>query len=469
MADPTTVLQFTTQQNIALTNALNQAQTDLTSRLTAYTGETTGLTALQTQLAATAADMAAVRLLLAGAVTPEDGAAYLAQLQTDITTSRHLTGQIALKQRKVAVAKADADAATAEAQRLTAAVAASKAALKDATAQDLRFTALKGALAAPPLSTVAADAAAVLAGTAFVDAANTHKIGDATTRLQNDLPAALITEAEARLTDEIARAKVSFDEYLQAETKAEEEWTADGGINGALAALKNVFARADALLTDYVNSAKDRFQISKAALAKVADTTVAPLTPAQSASIKDATTVASATSAAVLEKAVEDAVVKVAQQEQVVDQKTREAIANHVDPASDATVGTAKSTLATLQGLLQTARDNFAAVPVGPGAQSAAQQTVAWEVRVPDSEWQLLWSYESAKITLNWLQTPGPTALISALDAAELNFVKELLIADKAIVAAAALKLDTAKRAAIAAYETAAADNLRFSALRGDF
>ncbi len=470
MADPTTVIDFTQQQNDNLVAALKTAQADLTTRLAAYSTAQKALTTLQTQLANIAADMASIRTQLAGAVTPEDGSALLLKLQTDITDSRQTTGQIAVAQLNVTVASAEADAATAEAQRLTAALAASNTALAAAKAQATRRAALKTALASPPLATIVADAGAVFAGTAAVDAAGKFKLPDATNRLKADLPASLIAQAEVRLKDEIARSAANRGEYLQAQTALESQWTSDGGVAGTLAALQNVYTRAGDALNQYVTTASDRFNMAKTAIGNVADPTVSPLSSAQSASIQDATAVSNAVAGGALEKAVDDQVALLAQKQQILDDKTRQAIANHVDPSTDAGVQGAQLDVTNAENQLQTLEAAFTAVPAMPaGAQSGEQETVAWEVRVPDSEWQLLWSYENAQLTLNWLTTPGPVALSTALDTAEQNLVKQLLIADKSVSAGAALHADAAKRNTIATYETTAADSRRFSALRGDF
>jgi hypothetical protein len=470
MADPTTVIDFTQQQNDNLVAALKTAQADLIARQTAYSAAQTALTTLQTQLAGIAADMSSVRTQLAAAVTPEDGSALLLQLQSDITESRQTTGQIAIAQLNVTVAGAEADGATAEVQRLTAALAASNTALTAAKAQATRRAALAAALTAPPLVTIVADAGAVLAGTATVDAAGKFKLTDAANRLKADLPAALIAQAEVRLKDEIARSTANSGEYLQAQTALEGQWTSDGGVSGALAALQNVFNRAGDALNQYVTTANDRFNMAKTAIASVADPTVSPLSAAQSASIQDATTVANAVAGAALEKAVDDQVALLAQKQQTLDDKTRQAIANHVDPSTDAGVQGAQTDVTNAENQLQTLQAAFTAVPAMPaGAQSGEQESVVWEVRVPDSEWQLLWAYENAQLTLNWLTTPGPAALSAALDTAEQNLVKQLLVSDTSTATAAALQADATKRNTIANYETTAADSRRFSALRGDF
>lgn len=470
MANPTTLIDYNTQLNSNLTAALTAAQTNLTTKLAAATAASATLSTLQTQLAAIVADMASLRTQLAAAVTPEDGAALLAKLQTDISSWRQTTGQIAWAERAVTIATADANGATAEAQRLTAALAASTTALANAqtaATQRATFTTL---LAAPPLATIVTDANNVLSSTVTVDAGGKFKLSDAVARLQADLPLSMITESEVRLTDEIARAKASGGEALQAETELEAQWTSDGGAQGAVNALQNAYTRAWAALNEYITTAGDRFTMAKTAIATVADKTVSPLTAAQVTAIQDATTVSNAVAGAALEKPVDDQVAAVAVAQQNLDDAVRQAIAKHNDPATDPGVAAAQTALNTAQTQLTTVKSAYTAVPAAPpGAQSAQQEMVAWQVRVPDSEWQLLWSYEKAKITLNWLTTPGPVTLTNNLNTAEANLVAQLLISDASIAAGAALRAEATKRAAIAAYEQQAADSRRFSALRGDF
>jgi hypothetical protein len=454
MATPTTVLQFTTLQNNNLKAALQTAQTNMTGKQSAYTAAAAALANLQTQLANTVADMTSVRNQLAGAVTPEDGKALLLQLQNDITTSRQTTGAIAIAQYNAGVAKAEADVAASEVQRLTAALTASTAALNDATVQDKRRSALKAALASPPLSTIVADAAAAAAGATFTAAQ---------ARLQGDLPAPLIAEAKERLLDEITRATASSQEYEQAQTLVEAKWTSDGGVTGAVLTLQNAFNRADAAFTAYVTTANDQFQQAKASLAKVADPTVAPLTPAEKASIHDPTTVTNAETAAAAEKKVDDAVAALAQKQEALDQAIRQAIAADVDsdPATNATVIAATTDRDNAEAALTSAKNAYTA--------ALQQQTTAWEVLVPDSTWQLLAAFEKATATLNWLQNPGPAALSASMDTAEHALVTALLAADKSARTVAALKAEAAKRAAVANYESTAAESRRFSAVRGDF
>jgi hypothetical protein len=452
----TTVLQFVTLQNGNLNTALLTAQSTLTAKQTAYTAAQTALGALQTQLAAIAADMTSIRNQLAGTVTPEDGAALLAKLAADQTSSRQTTGAIAIAQRKLALAKADSDVAASEAQRITAALAASTTALQDAQAQDQRRSSLKAALGTPPLSTIVTDAAALAASATFTAAQ---------ARIVADLPAPLVTEAEARLSDETTRATASSNEALQAQQLVETQWTTDGGLAGAVLALQGAFQRADAAFTAYVTTAGNRLSQASAALANVADPTYSPLSPAQKAGINDdsAKVVTNAEAAAVLEKGVDDAVLAVAQMQAILDEKRREAIQANVDadPSTNAAVVTATTNLTNAQTALTAAKTAY--------TTALQQQTTTWEVLVPDSEWQLLSTFEYAKATLAWLQNPGPTALQTAMDAAELALTNALLAADKSTRTIAALKAAAAKWAAVAQYETTAADGRRFSALRGDF
>ena len=203
MAAPTTVLQFTTLQNNNLTTALKNAQSELATKQGAFAAATAALATFQSQLATIVADMASVRNQLADSATPEDGSALLLQLQNGITKSRRITGAIALAKRDLAVAKAEAKVAASETQRLSAALADSTGALGDATAQDKRRNALKAALTLPPLNTITADSAAVIAGTAFLDAAKKYKLADVQSRLQGDLPVSLMSQAAERLQDEV--------------------------------------------------------------------------------------------------------------------------------------------------------------------------------------------------------------------------------------------------------------------------
>jgi hypothetical protein len=453
MAPPTTVLGWTKLQKDTLTTALQNANTALQAAQSNSTAKTNARDAFKAQLAALDADMTSIRKQLAATVTPEDGAALLVQLQKDITNTRKTTAALAQAERDLAAAKADTDIATAEVQRITTALASATAAWKDAQVQDKRRNDLKNQLKQPPLSSIVADAATAATGPAFTAAK---------TRLENDLPVALKTQAEERLSTEGARSAATVIDYQQALTLLEASQSSDGGINGPVATLQSDFQRADAAFTAYITGATDRLKQANALFAKVADPTVAPLTAAQQTQIQNANLVVNATAAAALEAARNDAIVTLAQAQAALDQAIRQAIAANVDadPHADPGVGTATTALNTAQGALTTAQNAY--TPVEQDARD-------WEVAVPDATWQLLRDFERANALLAALQSPTPTALKNAMDSAESALVTALIAADKSARTLDALGTASAKQAAMAAYESAAADGRQFSAVRGDF
>jgi hypothetical protein len=454
MAPPTTVLGWTKLQKDTLTTALQNANTALQSAQANNTAATLARDTVKGKLAALDADMISIRKQLAGTVTPEDGAALLQQLQDDITNSRKTTAALAEAERTLAGTKADTDLATAEVQRITIALANATAAWKDAQVQDKRRTDLQNQLAQPPLSTIVADAATAAGGAAFTAAK---------TRLENDLPVALKTQAEERLTTEGARSAATVSDYQQALTLLEARQSSDGGINGPVGTLQSDFQRADAAFTAYVTGAIDHLNQANALLAKVGDPTVAPLTPAQTARIHDAVLVPNATTAAALEAARNDAAVTLAQKQAALDQAIRQAIAANVDadPATDPGVQAATTGRDAAQTALTGAQGAYT-----PAIEKEARD---WEVTVPDSTWQLLRDFERASSLLAALQNPTPAALATAMDNAENALVTALIAADKSVRTLAALSSASAKQAAMAAYESAAADGRQFSAVRGDF
>jgi hypothetical protein len=445
MAPPTTVLGWTKQQKDTLTTALQSANTAL------QTAQSNSTVATQ---ARDADNMTSIRKQLAGTVTPEDGAALLQQLQDDITNSRKTTAALAQAERALAAANADTNIATTEVQRITTALANATAAWKDAQVQDKRRNDLKAQLAQPPLSSIVADAATAAAGPAFTAAKN---------RLESDIPVALKAQAEERLTAEGSRSAATASDYQQALAVLETKQSSDGGINGPVATLQSDFQRADAAFTAYVTGAIDRLNQAKALFAKVGDPTVAPLTPAQTARIHDAALVANGTAAAVLEAAVNGAAVTLAQDQAALDQAIRLAIAANVDadPSTDLGVQGATTTRDGAQGALTAALGAYTA-PIEKEARD-------WEVTVPDTTWQLLRDFERARSLLAALQSPTPAALASAMDNAENALVTALIAADKSARTLDALGNAAAKQAAMAAYESAAADSRQFSAVRGDF
>jgi len=454
MAAPTTVLQFTAWQKNTLTTALQTANTTLTAKQTALVTQTKTRDDAKAQLAAIAADMTAVRKQLAGTVTPEDGAALLLQLQTDITNSRKATATLAAAERNLAAAKADSDATSAAVQRVAAALAAATAAWNDAQVQDKRRSGLKAALAAAPLSTIAADAATAAAGASFTAAK---------TRLEADVPVALKTQAEERLAAENTRSATTLQDAQQAQAAVETKQSADGGVSGPLLKLQDEFQRADAAFTAYVTGASDRLKQATALLAKIGDPTVSPLTAAQTTRIHDATLVANATAAATLEAARNDAAVKVAQKQAALDQAVRQALAADVDadPTANPAVVTATTDLTSAQTALTAAQTAY--------TPTIEQQARDWEATVPDTTWQLLADFERARGLLTDLQNPGPAALTTAMDNAENALVAAMITADKSARTITALLSNATQQAAIATYETTALEGRQFSAVRGDF
>jgi hypothetical protein len=462
MADPTTLLGFATLQSTNFNAALAKAQTNLTAAQTNYTAATQARDATNAVLSSIVTGMASLRTQLAAAVTPEDITDLQQKFQAAINQSRQQTGVLAWKQRAVAVTKAAVDAATAEVRRITTALAASSTSLASAQADNTKRTGLKAMLASAPLSTIKTDAAAILAATTFLDPANKFKFTDAQTRIQGDLPAALLKEAEQRLTDETTRSQASAQSYVQAQQQVETQWTSDLGVNGSVLAQRSAFDRAESAFTDFVTTAAARFQQAKTGLASVADPTFSPLTPTQKASINDAGTVATAQAAAAKEQAVDDAVANLAQKQEALEQAIRAAEAKNIDadPSTDPGVATATSDVNTAKSQLDAAKAAFISVQAG---------LTAWGVLVPDSEWQVLWSYEFGQQILNWLQSTDGTALQTAMDSAEQSLVTALLAADKSLRTLVTLKADATLHSAVATYETSSAEARRFSALRGDF
>lgn len=451
---PTTVLEFTTQRKDKLTAALSNANTAMKNAQQASATRTKSRDDLKAQIADLAADMAAVRKQLAGTVTPEDGAALLQKLQEDIINSRKKTTALAQSERDLAAAQADAKIAATQAERATAALAAATAAWKDAQIQDKRRNDLKAKLTTAPLLTIVADAAAAAGGATFNAAKN---------RLETDLPPALKTQAEERLTTESDRASAINLDNQQSRSLLETKRSSDGGIAGSVVKLQSEFQRADAEFTAYVTSAADRLKQAKALLARVGDPTVSPLTAAQMARIHDATLLGKATTAAGLEAARNDANVTLAKKQAALDEAIRQAIATDVDAdySTDAGVVNATKERNQAQTDLTKAQNDYT-----PAIEQDARD---WEVTVPDTTWQLLMDFERARTILADLQNPAPAALRDAMNQSENALVTAMLAADKSARTLDALENEATRRAAMAAYESTAAERRRFSAVRGDF
>jgi hypothetical protein len=458
-------LEFFTFQNNQLSSALTAAQTAVTSKQSVWSAAVATRDDLVSQLAAKTADSADVRKKLAAATTPEDVESLRVQLENDIIDSRTLTGELVEAKRLVAVAKSELDVATSEVQRLTTALAASSTALDNAKDQDKRRTALKATFASAPLATVGADAAAVEASVLF-GSAQTRLQGDAAANppVVGDIPKQLVTEAEKRLATERKRLGLSFMELDQAQGLVGDKQNSDNGVAGAVSEMWTKFQQADDAFTIFVTTAVDRLKQAKTILAKVADPTVSPLTPAQSAQIQDATLVGKAGTAATQEALVNVDSQDLAQKQAALDQGNRQAISANIDLPTFPPTTAVDNARATLN----TDRQGYTA-----GMEHDAR---VWEAAVPDSTWRLLADFETAKDILDYLQHPAapdnpddPGQLLKDLNKAESDLVTALLASDKSDRTVAWLQTQVAKWAAITKWELSAIEDRRFSAVRGDF
>jgi chromosome segregation ATPase len=416
MADPTKIVPYAQQRRAKLSSALDAAKLQLSQALTGINTERGKLAAATTAYAALEETIAKIRAKLAAVPTPGDGDVLLAQLEKAIIDARAKRAEITAAQSAVATAQANEMSALADVSKFTAQLAAIDDFLKKAEPasadRDKLIAALDGQLAS-----ISADAAKAVDETKPSGAI----FKKAKKRIEDDLPAPLLDRALKRRAAAAADIAYTTTARQAAEGAVRKESDKNGGLGAGAASAWVDLTRAEAAAREFVNSARSRFDQANAALARVADKTVSPLTPEQIARLnapdplkksrEDAAT--EETNVAALDQALDD-------RQTDLDKAIVDAKANPADAAKQAAV-------ATEQGKVDTAKQNLdAAAATYKGGNAPIMS--AWEAAAPDSAWRLLHDYAEAVDTLK--NMPDPAKLSKDLKDAEKNYVAAQLQAD---------------------------------------
>ena len=397
-------------------------------------------------LAATAAnadDLAATRAALAAATTAADAEALTATLNEQIVESRKLRLMELDAARTLALARGAKERAAEALRTAERRLARAEGELAEAEELQERHDAWTTALGQPPLSTLAADAAALLAGPVF---------GNAEARLNADLPAKLRQRSAERLEDQRERLTAKEEHGAHAEDQLDARLKADGGLGGALAEAWTAFLRAEGALGDYVTSAAAELAATQAALEAIPGSPA--LTAEQVAELADASQSGSRDDAADAEKARDDALVLVEAKRREVDEARLEMLSGDPDlsPAqvdAEASVAALLSDLATLEGDLTTAEDALDQEPA-PGDPTPREVLDLWETAAPESTWSSFAALEAGRAALTRLSA-DPAPLAAAMSSTEDDLAQALTAQDTSDRAAELVETLAAERAAAAA------------------
>ena len=513
MADPTRILAYATQQRDNARQAVIAAQQRLAKAQTgiaAGSDEVANATRVLADLEKRAAE---IRQKLSAIPTPADGAALLEALEQTIIRSRARRATILRAQAELLGAQAEADLAQADLAAASARVATTEAELKRADQASKQRDALKKALTTAPLSKLNTDADTALKNKPFTDAK---------ARVAVDLPAKLLARAEDRRAAEAARIVRNSTDTQAAEDARLAERDKNGGVAGQVGEMWVAFLRLEAAATDYVNTAKVRFDQAQITLAQVADSTRSPLTAEQTARINDAALKAARETAAAEEKALDAKLKDLEDKQSALDAAILKAKADNKDPDKEQSVKDARKDVNDAETAFNAAdaawrakeRDRVAAEAELEAKQAALSQAIqkaiagkknpdtdadvakaksdltkaqndlkkaedayklsnhgilhAWEAAVPDTAWRLLDDYEAAAGILNELKGSDPAKLKTDLQKAEEDYVKAQLAADASANVLAQLAAEQAQRAVQEQSARQAGSARLFNALRGD-
>lgn len=519
MAEPKTILEYATSRSDSAAQALTDANQQLAaaqSNLALVNSARAEASAELVELERQAADL---RQKLLKVATQADGAKLLNELEQITILIRAQQAAIVKLQEKFSLAQAGMTKAQAGVAAATKEQSAAAAALQAATDSDALHAAWVEALTNPPLSTINNDAGKALDPANVVEGAAFKKAKE---RIEADIPARLLQRAEERraqaakvIDQENRNAKLAEDAILK-------EHETNGGLTDKAAKKWVEFKRAETAVSDFITGARSSFDEAKISFAEVGDPDQSPLTPEQKSRIHDPALLQDREDAAqeesklhtdklqpVLDKQIElDAAIlkakadptdanlqdvqdvqgeltdaqekfaeadttwreaetklagardDVEEKEAALTEAIKKAVANGVDPDTDADVIQANSDLEKAKEDVKLAEDAY---------KSSDHGIVdLWEAAVPDSTWRMLEKYEHAGEILNALKLSNPDTLKQTLITAEEEYVKAQLAADKSTGILAQLTSEQISRIARNEGAQKTGGARLFGALRGD-
>jgi hypothetical protein len=453
MPDPTTILTYANQRSVGLKTALDVSTQRLAAAQTITVTEKDNLQNATTAFTNLEQKIQGIRQKLSAIPTPADGDLLLKQLEQAIIDSRAKQAEILGAQTALSAAQSEAGLAQSELADFSAQLTSAEALVKKvepaSKQRDAWIAALEG-----PLASIKTDATGVLDATK-------DPLKSAKKRIEDDIPATLLTRAKERRAAQAARIASATTERQAAEAAVFIERDKNGGAAGVAADRWTVLVRQEAGVGDFVNTAKNRLDQAKATLVQVANRANAPLTVEQKARMNAPAGSQLQTdreAAAVKEKGVADKRKDLDDKQQKLNTAILEAKAAPTDPVKQTAVGTAQGLVNTAKQDLKQAEDDY----------KVASEAImnAWEAAVPDATWSLLNSYEAALEVLT--ATPNPAKLSTDLKGAEADYVKFQLLADRSANVLVDLNSEQAQRAAREENARQSSAASLFSVLRGD-
>lgn len=432
-----------------LSTELQSAVTSAQSKLDSVKAERL---AAQTDLAKTDSDIAALEAKLASETEPSDIEADSKTLRKLVVQQRSQSGKVSQRVDSERDAQLNLDVARESAATIGAKLAAAKAGKANADARAATKLAWVNALAAPPLSTLPADATAAKTGPKQVAAK---------ARIDNDFPADLQTLATQRHDAQKKRFDALHASYDTSVALMATTFPTSGGRDESIEAARNAYNDAWARLGDWVKLAKSRYD---AALGLFVAIATAPTLSA--AEVSDVTSSPYAAAA--------DAAAKGASKDR---DDARSTVWIDQIKLEDATIAAyAPDPTATPDLSVPTKAVNDAKAALGPketafttgGPPSPKDKLGLWEAALPDSAYRSLANYELANDLLNTLASATPSALVTKLNDQEDTLATALQAAAKAERSALFLREILKLQSKRVEHVDLVMQDRIFSAVRGD-
>lgn len=402
-------------------------------------------------LSAANATLAQIRAALAAIPTSADATPLLAQLDDATVAQRTAQAAVLAAERGQALARARLTRAGLDLRDAQSAVARAQSESQSVGLESARVAALKVALNAAPLATLAQAAQAVLDSTAT----------EAKTAAEKDFPTELLDLAEARVANAASARQATADARAVLATLVLEKTMAVGGGPDRYADKQAAYDTALAALERFALTAKQRLDGAQAILTRLADPARVPaITKAESDRLNDEDQAAGRQTAADLALDLDKARHAREQAQQALDLEQARQDAGHPPAASPGDLATLKQTLADAQDTESKADTDFTA--------DQRKLLSLWEAAAPDAAWADLADYLKAMADLNELKTPPAKALDVALTEAEAALVAARVALGKDLAAQASLAALFAQRSDEVDFDAAAAARSDFAALRGD-
>jgi len=409
--------------------------------------------AAQAELAKTDSDIAALEAKIASETLPSDIEADSKMLRKLVVQQRSQSGKVSQLVDSELDAQVNLEVARESAAAIGAKLAAAVAGKANADARAATKLAWTNALAAPPLSTLPADAnIAKTTGTQ-------QKAAKA--RIDTDFPTDLQTLATQRHDAQKKRFDGLHASYDTSVALMVTTFPTSGGRDQSIEAARNAYNDAWARLGDWVKLAKSRYDAALGLFVAIA--AAPPLSPAEVSDVKSSSYAVAA-----------DAAAKGASKDRDDARSTVWIDQIKLEDATIAAYVLDPTATPDLSGPTKIVNDAKAAL--GPletafttgGPPSPKDKLGLWEAALPDSAYRSLANYELANDLLNTLASATPSALVTKLNDQEDTLATALQAAAKAERSALFLREILKLQSKRVEHVDLVMQDRIFSAVRGD-